>query len=171
MSRYDELLKLKQDIDNAITTLTELLERVEKVVAKQDEQDGKIGKILTYSSMSEEDKSDLVKDIKVWIVGESLKVGDLRRVGNIAYEVIQPHTTQADWRPEGTPALYKVHIPTKNEEGEEVIPDFKQPTGAHDVYNVGDKVIYEGKIYESVIDNNSFSPTDYAQGWKEIVKQ
>lgn len=168
MSRYDELLKLKQDIDNAIITLTELLERVENVAAKQDEQDSKIGKILTYSSMSEEDKSNLVKDIKVWTVGESLGAGDLRRIGNIAYEVIQPHTTQSDWRPESTPALYKIYIPTETEDGEEVVTDFKQPTGSHDVYKKGDKVMFNGKVYESTIDNNAYSPSVRPQDWKEI---
>ena len=169
MSRYDELLKLKQDIDDAIVTLTGLFERVEEVVAKQDEQDNQIGKILTYSSMSEEDKTNLVKDIKVWTVGESLQAGDLRRVGNIAYEVIQPHTTQADWRPESTLALYKVYIPTKTEEGEEVIPDFKQPTGAHDAYKKGDKVLFEGVIYESLKDGNAHSPAASPTDWKKIV--
>ena len=139
------------------------------MVAKQDEQDNQIGKILTYSSMSEEDKTSLAKDIKVWTVGESLKAGDLRRVGNIAYEVIQPHTAQADWRPESTLALYKVYIPTKTEDGEEIIPDFKQPTGAHDAYKIGDKVLFEGKVYESLIDGNTWSPTDYVAGWKEVV--
>ena len=168
MSRYDKLVQLKNDIDDAIITLTELLERVENVVAKQDEQDNKIDKILIYSSMSEEDKSNLVKDIKVWTVGESLKAGDLRRVGNIAYEVIQAHTTQADWRPENTPALYKIYIPKTTEDGQEVIPDFKQPTGAHDAYKLGDKVRFNGKIYESVIDNNAYSPEAYSQGWKII---
>lgn len=32
----------------------------------------------------------------------------------------------------------------------------------------GDKVRYEGKIYESLIDNNVWKPTDYPQGWKEV---
>lgn len=169
MSRYDKLVQLKEDIDGAIITLTELLERVENVVAKQDEQDNKIGKILIYSSMSEEDKSNLVKDIEVWTVGESLEVGDLRRVGNIAYEAIQPHTTQEDWRPEITPALYKIYIPSETEEGEEVIPEWVQPTGGHDAYNTGDKVIFEGKVYESLINGNAHSPAANPVGWKEIA--
>jgi len=40
-------------------------------------------------------------------------------------------------------------------------------TFSHDAYNVGDKVIYEGQVYECIIDNNIWSPTDYPQGWEE----
>ena len=43
-----------------------------------------------------------------------------------------------------------------------------QPTGALDTYNVGDQVTFEGAVYESLIANNNYSPTDYPQGWKLI---
>ena len=48
------------------------------------------------------------------------------------------------------------------------IPDFVQPTGAHDAYMKGDIVNYNGKTYESLIDNNVWSPDTYPAGWKEI---
>lgn len=52
----------------------------------------------------------------------------------------------------------------------ETIPDFVQPTGAHDAYKKGDKVKFEGKIYESLIDANAYSPSAYPAGWKEITE-
>lgn len=48
------------------------------------------------------------------------------------------------------------------------IPDFVQPTGAHDAYKKGDKVRFEGKIYESLIDANTYSPSAYPLGWREV---
>lgn len=51
---------------------------------------------------------------------------------------------------------------------DEDIKDFVQPTGAHDAYAKGDKVRYDGKVYESLIDGNTYSPADYPAGWKEI---
>ena len=48
------------------------------------------------------------------------------------------------------------------------IKDFVQPTGAHDAYAKGDKVRYDGKVYESLIDGNTYSPADYPAGWQEI---
>ena len=52
----------------------------------------------------------------------------------------------------------------------EIIPDFVQPTGAHDAYKKGDKIKFEGKIYESLIDANTYSPSAYPAGWKEITE-
>ena len=47
-------------------------------------------------------------------------------------------------------------------------PDFVQPTGGHDAYHIVDKVTYNGKHYESTIDNNVWAPDAYPQGWKEV---
>lgn len=81
--------------------------------------------------------------------------------GNL-YKVLQPHTTQSDWTPDITPALWKVV------QVEGVIADFVQPTGAHDAYMKGEKVKFNSSIYESIIDNNVYSPTAYSQGWKKL---
>ena len=81
------------------------------------------------------------------------------------YRVVQAHTSQAGWTPEATPALYtEVAKP-----GE--IPVWRQPTGAQDAYNTGDKVHYpdaDGPVYESTVDNNVWSPADYPAGWKIV---
>lgn len=69
-------------------------------------------------------------------------------------EVVDPQPTEPE-----TPST-----PTDN------IKDFVQPTGAHDAYAKGDKVRFNGKVYESVIDNNSYSPSAYPAGWKEITE-
>lgn len=50
------------------------------------------------------------------------------------------------------------------------VPEFKQPTGAHDSYKKGDRVRFEGKVYESVIENNAYSPATYPQGWREVTE-
>ena len=43
--------------------------------------------------------------------------------------------------------------------------EFVQPTGAHDAYKVGDKVTFNGKVYQSNISANVYSPTAYPAGW------
>lgn len=40
-----------------------------------------------------------------------------------------------------------------------------RPTGAHDAYQTGDRVTPEGQVYESLIDANTWSPTEYPAGW------
>jgi hypothetical protein len=50
------------------------------------------------------------------------------------------------------------------------IKEWKQPTGAHDAYMIGDKVIYtDGNIYKSLIDNNVWSPDVYPNGWEIVL--
>lgn len=51
---------------------------------------------------------------------------------------------------------------------EEEYPEYKQPTGAHDAYNVGDKITFEGKKYECLINGCVWNPHDYPQGWKLV---
>ena len=59
---------------------------------------------------------------------------------------------------------------TSSEEDEETTsyPEWVQPTGAHDCYNIGDQVLYNGTVYESLINGNSWSPDAYPAGWQEI---
>ena len=59
---------------------------------------------------------------------------------------------------------------TSNETENETIAEWKQPTGAHDAYKSGDKVIYGGKVYKSLIDSNVWSPDVYPNGW-ELVEE
>lgn len=47
-------------------------------------------------------------------------------------------------------------------------PEWVQPTGAHDAYNLGDLVSFQGSVYRSLIDGNVWSPADYPQGWEEV---
>ena len=47
-------------------------------------------------------------------------------------------------------------------------PEWKQPTGGHDAYKVGDRVSYKGKVYESTINGNVWAPDAYPQGWKVV---
>lgn len=66
-------------------------------------------------------------------------------------------------------AIKKEEIEDKeNIEQVEEYPDYVQPTGGHDAYHMGDKVTFEGKKYECLIDNCVWTPTDYPQGWKEF---
>lgn len=79
------------------------------------------------------------------------------------YRVVQDHTSQADWIPSETPSLY-TPIGLSNEG----YPIWSQPTGAHDAYNKGDIVDYNGVLYESLIDGNTYSPEAYPSGWSKV---
>ena len=107
-----------------------------------------------------------------WTVGEAVNVGDRRYYATRLYKVVQAHTTQADWTPDVTPALWAVlwdpgEAGTIDDPGD-TYPEWVQPTGAHDAYNTGDRVTYNGRVYESTMDGNTWSPDAYPQGWEDL---
>lgn len=79
------------------------------------------------------------------------------------YRVVQDHTSSALWLPLQSPALYTPIGLTDSG-----YPIWSQPTGSHDAYNTGDIVDYNGILYKSLIDGNTYSPETYPAGW-EIV--
>lgn len=130
-------------------------------------------KVLQMFAMSldEEKAMEVATVFDPWEIGKSYTMGEfvtygVNSVGDPQlYKVVQAHTSQADWRPDITPALY-VAIGL-DEKG---YPVWSQPAGAHDAYNKGDIVDYNGALYESLIDGNIYSPEAYPAGWtkKEI---
>ena len=119
-------------------------------------------KLIRVDELDENELLDMIDLYESYQVGKTYKEDEIFKYDGKLYKVIQEHTSQEDWIPSELPALYLSMMP------ENVIPEWKQPTGGHDAYNAGDKVIFEGEVYESTIDNNTWSPTNYPQGWKEI---
>lgn len=77
------------------------------------------------------------------------------------YQVLQDHTSAAEWTPDTAVSLYKPIGVT-----EDGYPEWVQPLGASDAYNTGDIVSYNGTLYISTIDANVWSPADYPTGWE-----
>ena len=77
------------------------------------------------------------------------------------YKVLQDHTSQETWIPSNVPSLFaQVLIPDEN-----VIPEWIQPDSTNP-YMQGDRVTFDGKIWESGINNNVWKPGEY--GWNEF---
>lgn len=95
-----------------------------------------------------------------WAEGVAYTVGNLRAYDGKLYKCVQAHTSQSDWTPDKTPALWAV----AGDPAEEW-PEWSQPVGAHDAYNKGDKVSHNGKHWVSDVDANVWEPGVY--GWSE----
>lgn len=102
-------------------------------------------------------------------IGKAYKIKDVFSYGENAvgdaqlYQVLQDHTSAAEWAPDATPSLYKQIGVT-----EEGYPEWVQPLGASDAYNTGDIVSYNGTLYESTIDGNVWAPDAYPAGWNLV---
>ena len=112
-------------------------------------------------SLPDEDALDGVELFPAWTLDRAYAAGQRIRYGDKLYKCVQAHTSQEGWEPNVTSALWtEVAKP-----GE--IPVWRQPSGAQDSYNKGDKVHYpdlEGPVYVSTVDANVWQPGVY--GWE-----
>ena len=113
--------------------------------------------------------AEFVETKEDYQVNKLYKVGDTFKYNDVVYAVIQEHTSMEHWKPDTTPALYKVLNSTVEAGTEVVIQEWKQPLGTTDAYQLGDKVLFNGRVYESIHPTeNTWSPTSYPQAWKDL---
>ena len=97
----------------------------------------------------------------VWAVGIAVAKDSRYQYNGKLYKVVQAHTTQEDWQPDVTPALWVI---VSLEEW----PEWIQPTGSHDAYAKDAKVTHNEKKWISDVDANVWEPGVY--GWTEVVE-
>ena len=95
-----------------------------------------------------------------WAVGISVAKDSRYQYEGKLYKCVQAHTTQTDWTPDVTPALW---VMVSLEEW----PEWIQPTGSHDAYAKDAKVTHNDKKWTSDVDANVWEPGVY--GWTEYV--
>jgi len=114
--------------------------------------------LIQAKSLSTEEIIELAPLFPAYEIGKIYKVGDIFTYNRSLFEVVQEHTSQEEWKPDVEASLYKNHTP----KGE--IEEWRQPLGSHDAYMTGDRVLFNGEVYISKIDNNVWSPDVY--GWE-----
>lgn len=113
---------------------------------------------IKLETLSPEDITRLVSIYDEWETETSYSLGDLVAYQDSLFEVIQAHTSQADWTPDVVPALFKSFAPVGT------IPLWVQPAGAHDAYQIGDKVEHNTQIWISINADNVWEPGVF--GWE-----
>ena len=123
---------------------------------------------LFAQSLTDDVAMEVATVFPAYEVGKAYKAEEMFTYGtnNVGdpqlYRVVSDHTSQADWIPNITPALYTPIGLT-----EEGYPIWSKPTGAHDAYDMGDIVEYNGTLYRSLIAGNVYSPDEYPAGWEK----
>lgn len=97
-----------------------------------------------------------------WRAGIAVMLGQVYYFERNLYEVVQSHTTQAQWTPTVAVALWTRHY----EIGGTPEP-WRQPTGAHDAYRVGVRVTHNGFTWENTSPANAFAPGVF--GWTNLT--
>ena len=111
------------------------------------------------SLQSDEQALENISLYPAWVPGVPVVKDERYRYGDTLYKCVQSHTTQADWTPDKTPALW-------TEVSLDEWPEWKQPTGAQDAYQQGDKVSHNDKHWVSDVNANVWEPGVY--GWSEV---
>ena len=119
-------------------------------------------KLIEQLAITLDDETALtgVELFPAWVVGKAYAVNDRTQYNGTLYKCVQAHTSQADWTPDATPALWVVVTV-------EEWPEWIQPTGAHDAYSKDSKVTHNGKKWISSYDANVWEPGVY--GWEEVT--
>lgn len=97
--------------------------------------------------------------------GQYLTDGQDENGDPVLYRVVQGHTSQADWPPAKSPALYTC---LSLDPGG--YPVWSPPTGAQDAYNTGDTVSHKGALWRSRIDGNTTEPGSDDRWWEKVSK-
>ena len=116
---------------------------------------------IMLATVPDENVKNVAILFPLWKENTEYVVNQRVRYINKVYKVLQNHTSQTDWTPDRAVCLFACLL--IDEENGEIL-DWVQPDSTN-AYMTGDKVKYEGLIYESLIDNNIWSPVEYPTGW------
>lgn len=129
-----------------LAELVELRDLIEKVINGLDDTDAVTGTTLFPLWV------DLLEAGYVF-TADDVTNGFRCQYNDVLYKVLQAHTIQADYTPDTAVSLFaEVLIPD-----ETVVPEWVQPESTNG-YSIGDKVIHNGKVWESQVDNNVWEP-------------
>ena len=114
--------------------------------------------VKASASLSDADALQAIDLYPAWAADTAYAVDDRIRYERTLYRCVQSHTSQADWTPPATPALWTV---VSLDEW----PEWVQPTGAQDAYMTGDRVSHNDKHWICTMDYCVYEPGVY--GWDE----
>ena len=108
----------------------------------------------------------------IWMTHVNYHAGERLRYQGDVYRVLQDHESQASWTPVDAPSLYAKVLSGQGggDEPQEDYGVWEQPDSTNP-FMTGDRVHFPtatDPVYESTIDNNIWSPSDYPAGWKLV---
>lgn len=118
---------------------------------------------VNFDSLTDEQALQVPNVFPLWKAGVQYLVGERILFDGKLYKVLTQHKSQEDWQPDIAPSLFAKVLVGNDQPLEWQQPDSTNP------YMKGDKVLFNGKVYASLIDNNVWSPTDYPAGWEELA--
>lgn len=152
---------IKSVIESGRYELTDMLEKIDVIWIQGD--------------ITEEQKTELVALAQEKATPEN-SYAPLQEQINQAFEQIKELTATVNENAKGMSAIKEAveklggTVTTPEPEPAEEYPEYVQPTGSHDAYQIGDKITWNGKKYTCKLANCVWNPDAYPAGWEEVVK-
>lgn len=159
---YNTLGEISVIVGKITTAEQQLQDAEEELNATKAEHAEYVDQVaVILPTLDDETALSAVGLFPVWRVGAAYTADERISYNDVLYRVVQNHTSQGEWTPDNTPSLYTAVV--VSEGGYDI---WVQPTGAHDAYNKGDIVEYNGTLYKSLVDGNTYAPDSYPEGWE-----
>lgn len=98
-----------------------------------------------------------------WGSGIAYESGKYVSYNGKLYRCITAHTSQDDWTPDAAVSIWQ-----QIADPSDPCPPWSQPIGAHDAYDMGARVTYNGQRWQSTINANVWQPGVY--GWETYTE-
>ncbi len=118
---------------------------------------------VAVDSFDDDTAQDYPELYPQWNSEAEYETGARVAYNGVLYTVLQDHTAQSDWTPDAASSLFSKVL--TNTDGTPA--EWQQPDSTN-AYMTGDTVIFNGVVYKSLIDNNVWSPADFAAGWQIV---
>lgn len=165
--------KIDEAVESAYSAIEELnkkSEQINNVVNEVSRQ------FMLSSELTGQQRAEIAKQYRGVGVGDEVNPNEVVNIKGKLFKMVQPSPITIDaenWLDDPslfTPFLQKTITDEETGEEIEVVEEFRKPQGSHDAYAIGNKVLFEGQVYESIIDENVWTPTEHPQGWRLVVE-
>ena len=120
----------------------------------------KINKLWVGNTLTEEERDELVNLARSNAIPDNSYAENTIQIGNL-WEYYQQLDIRLSRLENGQGGVEPI-------EPEEEWPEYVQPTGAHNAYRIGNRVMFQEKKYICQIDGCVWDPLTYPQGWKLV---
>ena len=172
--------RINKSIDKVDAALKEADEKIVEINQKAEQINNVVNEVsrqfMLSPDLTDEQRAEIVNQYRAVSVGDTVHPNEVVNINGELFKMVQPSPIRIDaeaWLTDSslfTPFLQTTIIDEETGEEIEVVQEFRQPEGAHDSYTIGDKVLFEGQVYESIIDANVWSPITNPQGWSLVVE-
>lgn len=155
-SQDDELVQMNARINELSDELAQSQESISNLNEAIFQSSEKLTNVLVV--LTDDQAINFAGYFPQWESNKSYNADERVTYNGLLYRCVQAHTSQDTWTPDAVPALWtRIAFP-------DTIDEWRQPTGAHDAYQSGDKVTHNGQTWVSTADNNVWEPGVY--GWE-----